>query len=574
MNSILRFIVKSEEEFKKSSFLHNLVIIFSFLIFSYLCIALLISTHNVAFIGDLHFHFSRINELYANMKQGIFLPQFANTYFSGVGSAVMTVYPYLTLLPFAILNCFIKNPIIIYYIFLYSCFFMGMVFAYFSSFGYNRNRKISYIFAILYSMLSNNLFWQHDLGMQLAIVFLPLAIFGFLSFIKYNRWIELSVGMGLLFSHIISFVLVLVVLMFWFLMNISKLTSKHILSFLKCAITFLLFTAIYWVPLITLLINNRLFFPEPWHDRVGTSGNRILLDAISPMNYISDHQFVHFTVNVVALIGLFLGIRYFRSFNRLDKQIYIIAVFLVFVYSFLFPWQLFQTLIQIIQTPGRIYIVPQLLLDYLFAIIIVKDIHFNKARFFNKISVKIILILMCFCSFQMMIQYQHINQNIDHKESSEQVEKLINMPTMANKMGNSDYYPFSTVKNHMNHYINNHKSLNINRVNFENKGNGVLYYNHAKNLQKMVVPYLFYHAVDYKVTINGQKVRTSSNKKGLMTVASLNELSGYKLPQKGQIKISDAFRWEKIFGELSFLLALISYAFEYFYHMSFVKSHE
>lgn len=537
--------------FKKFSV--NILIILSFLIISYLCLYSLINTHRIAFLGDIQFHWQRFNELHQDMMQGNWFPGFANHYFSEVGSDVMSLYPYITILPFSLLLYFIKSPVTFFNWIFFIFFFLTMILAYYSSLGFNKRRSISYLFAVTYSCLSNNLFWQNDIGMWLAIVLLPISIFGFLSFLKSDRWLELSIGVSLLvLTHVISALIVIITFIIWFLCDYRVITKRKLLQLVKAVIMTISCTSVFWIPALNLGLHNQLVNPDNMFMNGGVNWRNIFLDALLPYHYIIDHQFTLFTVNIVALVTAFIGLVTFKKLSKIDKQIYVVSIILLLAYSSLFPWQkLINTPVNLIQSPCRMYIIPQILLDYLFAVII---IHYVISERFNWI--KMILVVLTVIAFQSQYQRQQIIHNLSGAQSQFIIYKGRSNSNFRsrifNRTGRDDYYPQATARAHFYKQINRSLRSTINHTRFVNYGNDVIKFkdNHRRDLS---LPYLYYHGVRYKVSVNGHQVSYAcDNNHQLLKIPNVSL-------HKGTVKIKEIPTEMKSLSIMAFLLSLLIY---------------
>lgn len=532
----------------------NVLILISFAIIAFLCLRVLISTHKIAYIGDLQFHWQRINEIHEDIMQGNWLPSFANNYFSELGSGVMSIYPYLTLLPFSFLLYFTKSPVVFFNWTFLIIFFLTMILAYYSSLGFNKRKAVSYLFAVVYTALSDDLFWQHDLGMQLAITFLPLVMFGFLSFLKSDHWLELSMGMSLLIlSHVISSMIVLITLIVWFLCNYRIINKHKIIQLFKAVVTSLLCTSIFWVSALNLGLHNGLVSPANMFVKGGVDGNRIFLNALSPMNYILDRQFISFTVNAVALITVFMALFFFKRLSKFDKQIYIVSVVLILIYSSIFPWQLFSnTIVHVIQSPCRIYIIPQILLDYLFSVIV---IHYLAADKF--VYLKLVILLVGVMSFQFLIQSQQVSQNlvgrkpvITRNRPNSAIESRI-----FDQMGRDDYYPKQVAQKRFDARLYRTLTPDLYGIKFANHGGGKISF--RDRLKKPVVlPYLYYQGVKYDVMLNKHPVNYTYNAKHLLEIPNSKMVHRNNL-----VQISEPMMPSKKLSIVAFFLSLIIYGY-------------
>lgn len=168
-----------------------------FFLISCISMSLLMLTHNLSGEADIAFHLRRILELKASILNGHLLPDFSFNYYHG--SLIMTLYPYLNLIPIVLISLFVKSLIKLVYIWYIINEFIALLFSYFSSYTYNKSERISFIFSIIYSMSTMFLTdGMDDFGKITSEAALPLVIFGCLSLFKNNKYIQLSVGLTLI----------------------------------------------------------------------------------------------------------------------------------------------------------------------------------------------------------------------------------------------------------------------------------------------------------------------------------------------------------------------------------------
>ena len=122
--------------------------------------------------------------------------------------------------------------------------------------------KLSTIAAILYILIPYricDLFVRAALGEVLAFIFIPFVFLGVYEFIhnQGKRWWFLAIGaIGLIFSHVISVIIMFLVCFSLLFVYSGKLWNKKAIgNLLKTIMFVLLVTAFYLFPMIEQLVN-------------------------------------------------------------------------------------------------------------------------------------------------------------------------------------------------------------------------------------------------------------------------------------------------------------------------------
>ena len=127
----------------------NGLILFSFFIITVFSFFFIIKSHYFLGYDDVTFHLKRILELRESMLHGVFFPHLAFNQFHG--SEIMTFYPYINLLPIAVISMFVTSKIWILNIWYMLNNFLALICSYYGSYSYIKSKKISYVFAVIYS---------------------------------------------------------------------------------------------------------------------------------------------------------------------------------------------------------------------------------------------------------------------------------------------------------------------------------------------------------------------------------------------------------------------------------------
>lgn len=161
----------------------------------------------------------------------------------------------------------------IYKLFLLSIFIGTFLFAFFAMLYLQFNKNLSLLFAIIY-MLCPACIYDFTIrgayGESLAYMLLPLIFSSFYAIMHdihtQSNWIILSMSMSLLLlSHNISFVLVIICLLFWCILEwkllfLPKMWKKHLFPLLKSAIVSFLCTISFSVPMLEQIRSQTFYF--------------------------------------------------------------------------------------------------------------------------------------------------------------------------------------------------------------------------------------------------------------------------------------------------------------------------
>lgn len=318
----------------------DILIVLIFLFLSFICSAVLIKVGLLSLTSDSSFHFSRLEEIFQNLKSHhLFTFICAQTFnHSGVGSFLF--YPAVFLYPWAFLRFFF-NPVSSFFIWYGFMIFLTMVIAYYSLLDFSKNRTRSIIFALIYTFAPYHLhlgLYNYVLGEFIAYTFLPLIFLGaYHVFWKdLKKWPLLGIGMSLLlYSHILSTYLVSLFLFAFLIITLivqKSIPIKRLISLFKSIVLCLLLSSFIIVPFLTDYIGKNILTPKS-----GFSYPMTMYQLFEPSisNTISINRSVGIIVIITALIGW-----YFAKKNTTEKSIYTIGVFFLITATTITPWQL------------------------------------------------------------------------------------------------------------------------------------------------------------------------------------------------------------------------------------------
>lgn len=346
-----------------------LIIILSFIILSCVSDICLIHTHVLFSTDDMQFHLKRVMELFIDNNSS---SSFAFNYFHG--SSVMAMYPHYNLFLLAFALHFLSSYVQTYLLFFILIILTSLICSFFSSIRFSKSNSISYIFALLYSFSITflvNYFHDGDLGITTSLIFLPIVTFGFLD-ILYNSKNFFKLSFGLTFMILCSLPTTVIVVFFLLIMcliNIDKIRKNVFYELLKSALLFVLLSSIVWVPMLKIILFNRIYTP-----------GAIQIKGANLLSIIKN-------IGFIPLISIPILLFYFNRSSRIMKQIYCISIMILIFSSNFFPqndvlWGKLS-FINNFQFTARFLIIPQIILCYLSACLVVSisfipSIHYSQ----------------------------------------------------------------------------------------------------------------------------------------------------------------------------------------------------
>lgn len=343
---------------------HNVVILIAFFILSLLFVFPFAKTGTVFFGDDMYYHLQRINELAMNIKQGNWFIGIYTYSFGKIGYPLNMFYPWITLLPFALIKVITNSTFYAAYLGISFYTFLNLTFVYWTTLKLTNQKIQSLITAIIYSFCSYrviDIFARFALGEFIALTFIPLCFYGLYAIIIGNEkdWTFLAAGVSLiLLTHILSTIIVfvfliaflLIFLLFWKIEDIRA----RLFAMIKAVLFAILGSAIFVIP----FLEQELFqkFAQP-------SKMNMVNTAVLPSQLISqslDNNLLKgsagntYNIGIILLIVLIIGLIQYRKWNKLYKAIYFVGITFLLMSTNLVPWSILQkTPLTFIQFPWR-----------------------------------------------------------------------------------------------------------------------------------------------------------------------------------------------------------------------------
>lgn len=208
---------------------------------------------------DVAFHLTRLEGIYRGLAAGEFPVRITSQQMAGYGGATGIMYPQLFLYPAALLR-FLGASVMLCYKSLLVCINVATAFtAYLAARHMCGSKRIALWMSVFYTFSLYrlvNLYMRGALGESLAMVFLPLILWGGYEVLwGERRWQVLVIGMtGVLESHVLSVEMCVLFLtaelLFWLSRRNKDHFGKRLLDGLKAIGATLLLNAGFLVPFL------------------------------------------------------------------------------------------------------------------------------------------------------------------------------------------------------------------------------------------------------------------------------------------------------------------------------------
>lgn len=356
--------------------------------------------------ADTTFHMNRIEALAEAIKNKDFYPYIYLNQNYGYGYGTPSFYSQVFLYPFALLrllNVSIYNTWIISVFFLN---FLSSISMCFLTKEITKSDKI-YIYLLsscLYLLNTYNLsetYSRGALGQSLAYIFIPLVMAGInrILFNKEPSWILLSLSFtGLVLSHNISFILMVIVFGIICLINIKKIIKeKRLFPIIKATIFSLLLSSFFILSMYQQLRNGMYYINDLSGIGYGKLSGSSLFELIA------------FRLNNTNSLGIGLALLVLPLFSLKNKNtlwLTITGYVLLFLSTKYFPWDYIHIL-DFIQFPNRLVLISISFLT------ISSIVAIDKINIKNTILISISILMFIVGSYDLIFNsYGTINSSI------------------------------------------------------------------------------------------------------------------------------------------------------------------
>ena len=314
---------------------------------------------------DLGFHTARMEAIYEGLRAGQFPVYLGTNQMGGFGMLSATMYPDLFLYPFAVLR-FFGISLMLCYKLLVVCMHIGTAFiSYYSAKSMCSSSKIGFWASFFYTFAIyrlTNTYFRASLGETLAMVFLPLVIWGIYEVLWRNekRWYLLALGIsGVMHSHVLSAEMCVFFLIIEAIVWLCSLKKdrflKRLLAGVKAVAATILVNAFFLVPFLFFFGENLqcLNMPNQLSQTVVYFSQMFSLLApaqgmdLEPGSTIGE---MPHTIGLVLLLGSLLlcmeTLRKQEACHRMQigKRCLIYGALALFMSSWLFPWDKVQNI--------------------------------------------------------------------------------------------------------------------------------------------------------------------------------------------------------------------------------------
>ncbi|WP_164509406.1 YfhO family protein [Companilactobacillus jidongensis] len=325
---------------------------------------------------DIYYQFQRMQNIVYSIRDAHTIPTISINNFGLIGYGINIFYPWITLIPFAIISFFITNPITIYYVGLAFFFLLSFCISHYAMKSFSGSTKQAVIFAVVYNFSTYRLIEmiaRSSIAEYIATIFLPLCLLGFyeVMFRDSSKWKTLVVGISMvIFSHILTTFMLVILFVLLVIFNFRHIDQvrQRVISLVKAVITTVLATSIFTVPFIIEETFQKFGVPSPILLK-GENLTKLVLYSLKNTSKRAIEGNVY-NLGTILLLSLVIGLLFYKQFDKKYRIVYWISVISFLMTSNLFPWQLLEhTPIHVIQYPFRI-----LMFTTLFASIVVAKI--------------------------------------------------------------------------------------------------------------------------------------------------------------------------------------------------------
>ena len=438
----------------------NMLIICFFGIITTLLTVVFIKLGTIIVNSDGSFHFSRLEELYQDFRNGS-MAFIASHAFNSTGVGTFLFYPSILLYPWVILRL-IFSPVTAFYIWYGLMLFVTMCIAYYSMWLFDKDRIRAIFFGVLYSIFPYHIHLgvvHTVIGEFLAYTFMPLLFVGlYYCLTNKEKWYLLGISWSLiLYSHVISAymtILCVIIISIIYVLTDPQSIKRTIINLSKNAVLVILLSSFILVPFITDFINAGINSPNS--ETFGFLDTLQNIVGISLTNTADSNK----SIGILALFTVMVGWYFVKDSRTKEKVIYGLGIFFLLCTSTVVPWQLFNNtvvgkILGVIQFPYRLNTYAGLFLMVTFSLIISRFIHSianKKARVLFNIGIMIFLIISYYGSLTSLFVKIHTSQGNLLKNNTELTTFIPNDAVIKKEnynnifkyiilYGETDYYP-------------------------------------------------------------------------------------------------------------------------------------
>ena len=497
-------------------------------------------------------HFSRNYGTIAGLKNGDFLSDIVPNFCGGFGYSWNLFYPPLSTYINAVFYLITFNYIIAMKLTIIFSVILASIFMFKFIKNVTKNEKIALITSILYV---TSIYFITDIYLRLAMgeimtyIFLPLLFNGLYNIFyeKGKKNYLLTIGaIGILLSHNISSLIVVILSMIFILIHCKKLWKsenriqiwKHLII---NAIFIILIVLFFYIP----LLQHKLATEYIAMVKDGMSTKELVLNSAINLQQLVLAQ------GITIVIPLLFTPVYYKKITPDKRLLYLSTLILGVITAFLstkwFPWNNVPDIFISIQFPWRMLLFSTFLLSIIAGI--------NIYKFVERYNIKIILIILLILIYsgQYLISIINFNSNYDISYIYK-TDKIENIYAFSQQCTNYDYLP---VKARTSYIQNRENSVVLLQGNAEIKneiknGNSMQFEVNSIEESCLELPYIYY--LGYDIELNGQKIKYKESENGFICVIiQENEQGIINLKYTGT-KLSKVSNIISIIGIIGFIM--------------------
>lgn len=500
--------------------------------------------------NDTSYHLNRILGLASELQYKNIFGLIHSNLKQGFGYANGIFYPQLFLYIPAVSVALGMDIIVSYKIFIVIITVATSFITYYSVNRFTKSTYKSLLITFLYVLSTyrlGDIYVRSALGEILAFTFLPLVLLGLYEIIygDSKKWWIICIGIfGIINSHILSALFVLILILMFCLFNCKRLlTDKNRMKNLIIAgVVSILLSVSFILPYVELAKSDTFNFEIYDNAHFLYDGASDLQDLLQ--EHLSDVG-AEFTISLPLIIFPML-LLFCKDFaykkDRFLIQCYIVGLIFLILSTKLIPWKRLS-MFAIIQFPFRFSIIYSLLFAY-----VAGEAIF---RYFKDIkTIKYVIILMIF-----FVGNQLSTVNVNINDSS--YEAMIN----NYPLGLEEYSPINLdvntnfiydIEDELDNEKNKFKREDIPTIDYEKEGPKIeFYYNRDKEIN-LHIPLIYYKGyVAYIIDENGEKhsLQVKREEKNANIIITSNEIV------KGNVVVK--YEMTKI-QKISYMISFIS----------------
>lgn len=537
-------------KFKKDNTICYIILI---LVALFICVPFIKNGFIITHDGDAHF--SRNFATIQGIKTNQFLPAIVSNFCSGFGYSWNLFYPPLSTYINAFFYLIVQNYVIAMKLtIIFSVIFSG-VFSFKFMQNVTKNKDISLIVSLLYI---TSTYFLVDIYLRLAIgeimtfVFLPILFYGLYNIFyeKGKKNYLLTIGaVGILLSHNISSLIVVVLSIIFILIHMKKLwkdeNSIQIWKNLSLnAFFIILIVSFFHVPLL-----EHKFSAE----YIAMTKDGMATNEFVAAQAINLHQLV---ATLPILIFLLLTPICYKKVKEDKRLLYLSTLIIGIIMSFMatkwFPWKDMPSIFNLIQFPWRMLLFSTFLLGIIAGVNISKCIgNIGFSKLFIIILVILINSVICISS---VIRFND-NYDISYLYDTNKIE---NIYAFSQQCAGYEYLPVKA----RTPYIQDRGSgvivLSGNaQIKNEQKEGNNMQFTIKNNLNESILelPYIYY--LGYDIKLNGKEIKYKESENGFISVCIPKDEEGTINVKYSGTKLSKIATVTSIIGITGFIIYVV-----------------